>query len=708
MIRQQDLGDGVAALLYACDGALNTLDASLNRELGERIDALLADDGVKGIVIGSDKPDFIAGGDLKELQAAPDPASVVAIVAPFLAALRKIEKGGKPVVAALPGTALGGGLELALACHQRIAADNASARFGFPEATLGLMPGAGGTQRLPRLIGIAAAAPMLLDGTRLSLADAVTRKLIDQVVAPADLLETAKQWALANPGATQPWDRKGFAAPGFAVQSAAGRQFFAGAWARASRGAGASNLAARAILECLQQGMERSLEAGIVIETRQFARLAAGNDAKNKIRTLFNGVNRARSMTMRPSGPPPSTVGHLAVIGGGVMGRGIAHVAALAGLQVTLLDLSDEAARKSRDEIARNATREHEKGRLRMTPQALLSRIEPTADYARIAQADFVLEAVFERADVKQAVLERAAAVVGRDVPIASNTSTMPITGLAGYATMPERVIGLHFFSPVDRMPLVEVIRARQTSDATLARALDLMKQLGKTPVVVNDGLGFFTSRIVTTYSSETLNLIGEGVPPQLIDNAAVNAGFAIGGAALAELTTMPLLADILKSMRGDGQRIANAGNRAEPTLAALLALGRIGKAAGKGLYDYGPEGRAVWPGLALAFPPAGDPLDEETVRQRLFAVQSLEAVRALDDGILGQALDGDVAAVLGWGYPVHLGGVFGYIDRVGVPAFIAQCESLAARFGARFDPPRRLRDMAAAGQTFYPDEATR
>jgi 3-hydroxyacyl-CoA dehydrogenase/enoyl-CoA hydratase/3-hydroxybutyryl-CoA epimerase len=701
MIRQQDLGDGVVALMYACEGAVNTLDGAINQALLDQATRLMADPAVKGIVIGSDKSDFIAGGDLKQLQAARDPAAVKAIVGPFLQALRLLEKGGKPVVAALSGTALGGGLELALACHRRIAAANPAARFGFPEATLGLMPGAGGTQRLPRLIGLAAATPLILEGKRLALEEAHKLGLVDEVVPAERLLQAAKDWVLANPGATQPWDRKGFTFPGFAVQSQQGRHFFTGAWARSRKAGGGNNLAAETILQVLQQGLQRSLDAGITIETRHFARLACGNDAKNKIRTLFNGVNRAKSMKMRPAGLPPSQVKRLAVLGGGVMGRGIALVAALAGIEVTLVDVSAEAARNSLEAIRAHAAREAEKGRLKLPLEQLLARITPSADPQAIADADFVVEAVFEKAEVKHAVLARAAAVVGAEVPIASNTSTMPIAGLAAAVKNPQRVIGLHFFSPVDRMPLVEVIRAAGTDDATLARSLDFLRQLGKTPVVVNDGLGFFTSRIVTTYSSETLNLVGEGIAPQLIDNAAVNGGFAIGGASLAELTTLPLLADILKSMRGDGQRIANAGNTAEETVARLLAAGRVGKAAGKGLYDYGPQGRDVWPALAELFAPRS-PLDEETVRRRLFHVQSLEAVRCLDDGILAEPIDGDVAAVLGWGYPAHLGGPFAYIDRLGAARFVAECEELAARFGARFTPPERLHRMAAAGETFY------
>lgn len=701
MIRQQDLGDGVVALMYACEGAVNTLDASTNRALADIADKLLADAAVRGIVIGSDKADFIAGGDLKELQAARDPQAVKAIVTPFLQALRRLEQGGKPVVAALPGTALGGGLELALACHRRIAADNPQARFGFPEVTLGLMPGAGGTQRLPRLAGIAAATPLLVEGRRLALKEAQALGLIDEVVPAAELLAAAKAWALANPGATQPWDRKGFVLPGFTVQSQQGRQFFLGAWARSRKNAGGNDAAAEAILQVLQQGLQRGLDAGIAIETRHFARLASGVAAKNRIRTLFHGVNRARSMKMRPAGLPASSVRRLAVLGGGVMGRGIAQAAALAGIEVTLLEVSEASARRSVETIRTYAAREADKGRLKVDLELLLSRIHPVHEPAAIAGCDFAVEAVFEQAALKHEVLARAAAVLGAEVPIASNTSTLPITGLAQHVPRPQRVVGLHFFSPVDRMPLVEVIRAQQTDDATLARALDFLKQLAKTPVVVNDGPGFFTSRIVTTYSSETLNLVGEGVPPQWIDNAAVNAGFAIGGASLAELTTLPLLKDILASMRGDGRRIANAGNVAEETVAKLLALGRVGKAAGKGLYDYGPEGRDAWPGLAEAFPARTQP-DEETIRRRLFHVQSLEAVRCLDDGVLAEPLAGDVAAVLGWGYPSWLGGPFAYIDRIGAARFIAECEELAQRFGARFSPPQRLRRMAEAGETFY------
>ncbi len=704
MIRLQDMGDGIVAVVFAGAGSVNTLDRTTNEAFVRVVDEMLEDSGVSGIVLTSDKRDFVVGGDLNELQAANTPGQVTEIVQSFIGALRRLETGGKPVVAAMPGSALGGGLELALACHYRLAANNPNARFGLPEVTLGLMPGAGGTQRLPRLIGLAAAAPLLLQGKRIDAQEAKNRGVIDEVVEPDQLLETAKAWALANPDATQPWDRKGYVIPGFSVHSGAGRQFFVGAWASLKRsGPGFNDMGAEAILQVLQQGMQRGLVQGIAIETRYFARLVVSNDAKNKIRTLFTGVNQAKSMKSRPPQVPTSKVAHLGVVGGGVMGRGIALTAAMRGIRVTVLDTNLAQASKARDEISRHLYREAERGRLREDPDQILQVIQPGADYKDIAGVDLVVEAVFEREDVKQSVLREVAAVVRPDTPIASNTSTIPISRLAQVVGQPERVLGLHFFSPVDRMALVEVVRAPATSDVTLVRALDFLKQLGKTPIVVNDGLGFFTSRVITTYSCEAMNLIGEGVAPQLIDNASVKAGFSIGIASLMDLTTLPLLRDIFASMRGDGDRIANAGSNAEATVAKLLELGRVGKSTGGGVYDYLPDGRVPWASLREHFPPlSAEPINEVTVTQRLLNVQSLEAVRTLDDNIITRPLDGDVACVLGWGYPAHLGGAFAYIDRVGVDEFIDQCEVLAAQYGDRFRPPHRLYEMARKGERFH------
>ncbi len=703
MIRQESLGDGVALLIFDSPGPVNTLGAQDNVEFSGLIDRLMADETVTGIVLSSEKRDFLAGGDLDQLRRVATPAEAIAIVTPFLKALRRLETGGKPVVAALNGTALGGGFELALACHRRIAADVPSARFGLPEVTLGLMPGGGGTQRLPRLIGIAPAAPLLLEGKRLKPADALAARIIDAVVPPEKLLPEAKAWALANPNAVQPWDVKGFKIPGFAPQSAEGRMFFMGSWTRLHKRSASCDLASEAILQVLHHGLERSLDAGIAIETRNFARLAASPDAKAKIRTLFVGTTDAKSMKMRPKDVPPSKPAHVAVIGGGVMGRGIAYVAAQSGMQVDLIDVSEETASKGRDAIAKSAERDSERGRLRGgSAGEVIARIRATATYDGIASADIVVEAVFERADLKRDVLHKAAAVARPGTPIASNTSSIPITELAKSVSDASCMLGLHFFSPVERMPLVEVIRTDATSDATLARALDFLKLIDKTPVVVRDGLGFFTSRIVTTYSSETMNLLAEGVAPQLIDNAAVNTGFSIGPVALCDLTTMPLLRDIFASMRGDGNRIADRGSVARETVGKLVDAGRVGKAKGNGVYTYNNDVRDPWYGLSACLGTAPSPLDETTVQERLFYVQSLEAIRALEDGVVTRPIDGDLAAVLGWGYPAHLGGVFSYVDRVGAGEFARKAKDYAARFGGRFEPPSMLLDMAKDNRRFH------
>ena len=702
MIRQEDLRDGIALVVFDSPGPVNTLGAQDNVEFASLIDRLLADETIKGIVLTSEKRDFLAGGDLDQLRRVQTPADAIAIVTPFLKAIRKLETGGKPVVAALNGTALGGGFELALACHRRIAADVPAARFGLPEVTLGLMPGGGGTQRLPRLIGIAAAAPLLLEGRRLKPSDALAAGIIDAVVPPEKLREEAKAWALAKPNSAQPWDVKGYRLPGFVPQSSEGRMFFMGGWARLHKRSAGCDLASEAILQVLHHGLERGLDAGIAVETRHFARLAASSDAKAKIRTLFVGTTDAKAMKMRPKDIPASKPARVVVIGGGVMGRGIAYVAAQAGMQVDLIDVSDETAAKARDAIAKSAERDGERGRLRGTVSDVMGRIRPTASYDGVTTCDIVIEAVFERSDLKRDVLKRAAAAARPGTPIASNTSSIPITELAVAIPDPSCMVGLHFFSPVERMALVEVIRTAATSNATLARALDFLKSIDKTPVVVRDGLGFFTSRIVTTYSSETMNLLAEGVAPQLIDNAAVNTGFSIGPVALCDLTTMPLLKDIFASMRGDGNRVADRGSVARDTVRKLADAGRVGKAKGNGVYSYSEDVRDPWDGLAACLGTKPSSLDEATVRERLLYVQSLEAVRTLEEGVVTQPIDGDLASVLGSGYPAHFGGVFSYVDRVGAAEFARRASDYADRFGARFEPPAMLIEMAKDNRKFH------
>lgn len=698
MITTSKLDGGIVRLDISTPGPVNTLSKAFNIEFAAAVDALLGDAEVTGIIITSSKDDFAVGGNLDELRAARTPEAVAEIVDPFTAALRRLETGGKPVVAALNGTALGGGYELALGCHHRIAADRKDAQFGLPEAGLGLMPGGGGTQRLPRLIGLAAAADLILRGKTLGTAEALAAGLIDQVVPAEELIEAAVRWIEANPKAAQPWDQRGYVLPGDDPNSQKGRMFFAGAWAKTRQRSSGTDGAAFAILYALHHGLERTIDPAIAIERRQFIRLAASAEAKNRIRSGFYGPRAARPT-------PPAGVGDairtLGVVGGGTMGNGIAFAAARAGLTVRLIDVSEDKARESFDRIAAIAARQVERGRMSTEARdELISRIGTGADFAALADADFVIEAVFERLDVKHDVLTKVAAAVKPGVTIASNTSTIPIGRLAQPLANRGRAIGMHFFAPVETMKLLEIVHGAESSEKARGEAQFIAKLLQKTPIVVNDGLGFYTSRIVSSLSSEAMTLVAEGVAPQLIDNVMLDIGFAIGPVTLAELTKLPLLRDIMASMSGEGSPVSMRASRAIEALDRLIAAGREGKLAGRGIYDYTADGPTLWAGLQELFPPTK--LDPAIVRQRLLNTQSLEAVRALEDGTVTDPLTADMAAVTGWGYPIHLGGPFACIDTIGVRNFVEQCRALEGRFGERFAVPALLEKMASDGATFH------
>jgi 3-hydroxyacyl-CoA dehydrogenase/enoyl-CoA hydratase/3-hydroxybutyryl-CoA epimerase len=697
MIRRETLDGGVALLTLDTPGSVNTLTRAFNEAFQALVEEVLADEAVTGIVVTSAKDGFAAGGDLDELRTAKTPADIVAVVTPFLAALRRLETCGKPVVAALNGTALGGGYELALGCHHRIAAERPDALFGLPEAGLGLMPGAGGTQRLPRLIGLQAAADLILPGRTLDTAAALKAGLVDAVVPAGDLLSAARAWIAANPQPAQPWDRKGWTLPGLDPNTPKGRHFFTAAWARIRAASAATNEAATAILHVLHHGLERTLDAGIAVETRRFARLAVSPGAKNRMRSLHYGPRAAR-----PSVKPDGSLRRIAVVGGGQMGTGIAFTAARAGLSVVLVEMSRDKADEAQGRVAALAERQVSRGRL--TPDqaaALVARVEATDGYDACAEADMAIEAVFERPDVKHDVLRRLEAALRPGATIASNTSTIPIASLATALAEPSRLVGMHFFAPVETMKLLEIVRAAGTSDAAWRDAVMLAAILRKTVLTVNDGLGFYTSRVVSSLSSEGMTLVAEGVAPQVLDNLMTTAGFAIGPATLADLTKIPLLKDILISMSGPGAPISMDGSKAVAALSALETAGRVGRSTRQGLFDYLDDGVAPWAGLDDLFP-AGDPVPLDDVRARLLVTQSLEAVRALEDGVLADPLAGDTAAVLGWGYPAHLGGPFAYVDTVGAAELVAQARALAQRYGARFAPPALLEAMAERGERFH------
>ncbi|KGD36546.1 3-hydroxyacyl-CoA dehydrogenase NAD-binding domain-containing protein [Burkholderia pseudomallei] len=699
--------DGIATLSW------NLPARSQNVLNGESCEAFFAaaaralqDAAVKGMLVTSAKPDFIAGGDLEWLQASDSAETLFARTCELHRALRALETGGKPVAIAMPGSALGGGLEIALAGHYRVAADNPKARFGLPEVTLGLLPGGGGTQRLPRLVGVQASLPLLLEGKRLKAADALAAGILHAVVPAGEEIAAARAWLLdaSRRTATQPWDAKGFRIPGGALTHPSVQQVFMAANALARQKTYGNYPAVASILSCVYEGLLTDLDTGLKTEARYFVKAVLSPEAKAMIRTLFFGMNEANKLAARPAGVPTQRYRKVGVLGAGMMGAGIAYVSAKAGLDVVLIDTGEEAAARGKDYSRKLVDKQVQRGRLaREKADALLAKIVPTTDFARLDGAQLVIEAVFEDRAIKADVTRRSEAVLAPDALFASNTSTLPITGLAQASARPANFIGLHFFSPVDKMPLVEVIVGRDTSEATLARALDYVKTIGMTPIVVNDSRGFYTSRVFSTYVLEGLAMLAEGVAPALIENAGLLAGMPVGPLALTDEVSSELIHKITRQTRADlgDAYVARPG---EDVAARMVELGRLGRKAGLGYYDYPASGgkKALWPGLAQEFPLAAEQPDVAALIERLVTVQAVETARCLEERVLTTARDADVGAILGWGFPAFRGGPASYIHGVGVDAFVARCDRLAARHGARFAAPALLREMAAQGRSFY------
>lgn len=699
--------DGIATLSW------NLPARSQNVLNGESCEAFFAaaaralqDAAVKGMLVTSAKPDFIAGGDLEWLQASDSAETLFARTCELHRALRALETGGKPVAIAMPGSALGGGLEIALAGHYRVAADNPKARFGLPEVTLGLLPGGGGTQRLPRLVGVQASLPLLLEGKRLKAADALAAGILHAVVPAGEEIAAARAWLLdaSRRTATQPWDAKGFRIPGGALTHPSVQQVFMAANALARQKTYGNYPAVASILSCVYEGLLTDLDTGLKTEARYFVKAVLSPEAKAMIRTLFFGMNEANKLAARPAGVPTQRYRKVGVLGAGMMGAGIAYVSAKAGLDVVLIDTGEEAAARGKDYSRKLVDKQVQRGRLaREKADALLAKIVPTTDFARLDGAQLVIEAVFEDRAIKADVTRRSEAVLAPDALFASNTSTLPITGLAQASARPANFIGLHFFSPVDKMPLVEVIVGRDTNEATLARALDYVKTIGMTPIVVNDSRGFYTSRVFSTYVLEGLAMLAEGVAPALIENAGLLAGMPVGPLALTDEVSSELIHKITRQTRADlgDAYVARPG---EDVAARMVELGRLGRKAGLGYYDYPASGgkKALWPGLAQEFPLAAEQPDVAALIERLVTVQAVETARCLEERVLTTARDADVGAILGWGFPAFRGGPASYIHGVGVDAFVATCDRLAARHGARFAAPALLREMAAQGRSFY------
>ncbi|HWU67601.1 MAG TPA: 3-hydroxyacyl-CoA dehydrogenase NAD-binding domain-containing protein, partial [Stenotrophobium sp.] len=602
--------EGIVTLTLDMPGrSMNVLNDELTKPFADSIARIEGDAGIKGVIITSGKKEFLAGADIEKVFAITDPQVAFDMAEAYKGFLRKLELCGRPVVAALNGTALGGGLELALACHYRIALDNPKAKFGLPEVKLGLLPGGGGTQRLPRLIGIQASLPLMLEGKELSAAQAKQQGIVHELAADhAEMMSKARAWCLANPKPVQPWDDKKFKWPGGDSKSPANVQM----WAIAPSMAGAKSYgnypALTNIMSCVFEGGIVDFNTGCEVESRYFANLVVSQVSKNMIGTLWfelNAINKGKS---RPEGFERSTVKKLGILGAGMMGAGIAYVSAKAGIEVVLLDTTQDAADKGKAYSAGLLDKAMKKGR--MTQQGkdeLLARIKATTSYDDLKGADLIIEAVFEDRAIKADVTKKAEAVLGKDKVFASNTSTLPITGLAEASVRPKNFIGLHFFSPVDKMPLVEIIVGKKTSKEALARGFDFVQQIRKTPIVVNDSRGFYTSRCFATYPMEGMTLLAEGQHPRSIEMAGLQAGMPVGPLAVQDEVSLSLSMHVLEQTRKDyaaeGKTVPE-----HPGVKVIekmcKELGRVGKKAGKGFYDY-PQGahKHLWPGLTQSFP---------------------------------------------------------------------------------------------------------
>lgn len=704
--------DGIATLtLDNADESVNLVSDAWITEMIAAIATLTDDEAVRGVILTSGKKSFMAGADLKMLvegfgRMSRNDAFAFAMRASKMH--RAIEKSGKPWVAIVDGLALGGGFELALACHRRILSDDPKSLVGLPEVNVGLLPGSGGTQRLVRIAGYKVAIDLLLSGRQVGPEEALRLGIVDEVAPSEKLAGRARAWLATGPDPVKPWDRKNYApieAQGLLVPAIAGA--FSAAVGGVAKQGGHNRPAPGAILSALFEGMQLPFDKALGVEAKYFAVLLTDPVARNIIRTTFISKAAAERGLRRPEGVPKSKVAKLGVIGAGMMGSGIALVSAIAGIDVVLIDRDVETAQKGKDYSIKALGRDLEKGkRSQSEVDAILDRINPTDDFAALAGVDLVVEAVFEDTGIKAETTRRAEKVIPGAAIFASNTSTLPIGGLAEASIRPEQFIGLHFFSPVDRMGLVEVIVGPRTSPATVAHSLDFIAQLRKTPVVVNDSRGFYTSRVFQTLIHEGAAMLREGVPPAVIENAATAAGFPVGPLALLDEVTFDLPLKIVD------QAIAEEGPSFDPPIGVPTLrlmrdeLGRSGRKTGGGFYDYPAEQKKrLWRGLAEHFPPTAD-YDFNELSKRFLFVQAMETLRCMEEGVLTTPQDADLGAIYGWGFPAWTGGTVSYVETIGIERFVREAEALAQKFGARYQPSAWLRDRAASGETFYPGPA--
>ncbi|MCJ2083644.1 3-hydroxyacyl-CoA dehydrogenase NAD-binding domain-containing protein [Methylobacterium sp. J-090] len=719
--------DGIALATWDMPGrSMNVFTNAVMDELHAVIDAVVADPAVKGCVITSGKDNFSGGADLTMLQGLGRAFEALKAERGEEEAMRhffeesrkltllfrKLETCGKPFAAAVNGICLGGAFELALSCHHRVLSDDPKTRVGLPEIKVGLFPGAGGTQRVPRLMQTGDALQMLFKGEQIRPLMAKNMGLVHEVAPKDEIVAKAKAWILGGGSAVAPWDVPKFKAPSGKVYSPAGMMTWPPANAIYRRETHDNYPAAKAILGAVYEGLQLPMDLALRVESRYFAMILRSTEAAAMIRTLFLSMGELNKGARRPKGVAPTSVRRVGVVGAGFMGAGVAYVSANAGLDVVLVDQSVEAAEKGKAYAHKLVTDQINKGRAKTADRdALLARIATSADYAALSDCDLVIEAVFEDPAVKAEVIGKVEAAIRPDAIFASNTSTLPITGLAKTSSRPENFVGIHFFSPVEKMMLVEIIKGDQTGDTALATALDFVRAIKKTPIVVNDARGFFANRCVGAYLLEGHTMLNEGIPAAMIENAGRQAGMPVGPLSLTDEVAVDLALKIVKATE------AQLGTGAiDPAQKALLTTlvegeGRLGRKNKRGFYDY-PEGapKRLWPGLKDLQATRVDPddVDFTELKQRLLVVQALEAARTVGEGVVTDPREADVGSILGFGFAPFTGGALSYIDFMGAKAFVALAQGLEAKHGPRFAVPRNLLAMAEREGTFYGDAAAR
>lgn len=693
---------------------MNVIGEGFNEAFATITDAFINDQDAKGLILTSGKSTFVVGADIDQLATIETAEQAFALVEDLKTSLRKLETSGKPVVAAITGTALGGGLELALACHYRIAIDSpktsSTTKLGLPEVKLGLLPGGGGTQRLPRLIGIQKALELMTQGKELRPQQALEIGFIDDVAHDNDeLISKAKAWINDNPKAQQPWDKKGFKIPGGDSNHPKVVQVFSMAPAMANQKSHGNYPAITHILSSVFEGCLTDIDNGLKIESRFFVACVLSDVSKNMINSLWTQLNSIKKGQSRPQGFEKSKVSKVGILGAGMMGAGIAYVSAKAGMEVILIDTAIEGAEKGKSYSTKLLDKAISRGRsTEDKKQALLDLIKTTTSYDDLESCDLIIEAVFEDIGIKAQCTRQSEAVIPETAVYASNTSTLPITELAKASKRPNQFIGLHFFSPVDKMPLVEIIVGEKTDDATLAKGFDYVGQIGKTPIVVNDSRGFYTSRVFGTYVSEGIAMLAEGVHPRSIEVAGMKSGMPMPPLALQDEVSLSLSLHVMqqtkKAMEAEGKAFTP-----HPAMSVVEKMvkefGREGKKVSKGFYDYPENGeKHLWTELTELYPTTDEQPSQQDLVDRLLYVQANETAKCYEENVVRTVADANIGSIFGWGFAPNQGGTLQFINSVGVDKFVARSRELAQKYGARFEPAQILVEMAAKGEVFSDD----